>query len=108
MKTSPHIQSKQALEEFDKKIVPIIENPLFEYNCSEGHELPKICTLEDIKTIKSFITSSHISLLQSVVELVRESKSIAIISQGTPIEEGLISKEDIIKKLEEEIKQINV
>lgn len=102
--TTPHQQSKKVLEEFDKEFK---EEKATEYPGGArvilfvdraGTELTR-------ENVKSFITSSHISLLQSVVEMVREEKLVN--NYGIDFRTGHNSAlEEIIKKLEEEIKQI--
>src|SRR3990167_4810747 len=61
-------------EEFDEKIIPILENPLYEVHFTEGHEKPKKCTEEDIKLVKQFLHSSINTVLDEAVRVMKHKE----------------------------------
>lgn len=53
---------------FDEEIRPILENPLYEYNFTEGHEKPKKCTEEDLKKVFNWHSSSIKEILEGEIQ----------------------------------------
>ena len=91
-------------EEFDEKIIPILENPLYEVHFTEGHEKPKKCTEEDIKLIKQFLHSSINTVLDEAVQKLQESETTTLLGQnvdGNPVGNSYIKKHDTIQLLNE-------
>lgn len=71
-------------ERFDEQIRPLIDNPLIEFNFSEGHKNPKLCVEEDIKNIKSFI-QQEIELAKKeeqerIVGIIKENQRLYLLS----------------------------
>lgn len=71
------IAKKEGRERFDEDIIPIIENPLLEYNHSEGYEKTRACTKEDIAKIRAF-TFSHERAIEiaQLEDLVEEAEGV--------------------------------
>lgn len=61
-------------KDFDEEIVPILENPLLEYNSSEGYEEPKKCTAVDIGIIKSFTERALTTQKEEIRKVVEGKK----------------------------------
>lgn len=67
-----YIQDK--LDAFRTKVKDIIENPLLEYNTTEGHENPRKCTKEDIDIIVNLHEQSLTDYHNHIVEILEKER----------------------------------
>lgn len=65
-----YIQDK--LDAFRTKVKDIIENPLLEYNTTEGYENPRKCTKEDIDIIVNLHEQSLTDYYNHIVEKIEQ------------------------------------
>ncbi len=68
----PNTNKKWWTKKFNDEIFPILENPLYEYNFSEGHEESKKCTEKDVQIIEDFISLVESQTIRDCMSEIRK------------------------------------